>query len=102
LPFRPRWSILKSTDPSIAGLGGLAEIKSLERRQVFSMTGSITKLIADRRFGFIRDEGGQEVFFHASVVAEDGFHSLTVGQAVSFDLARGDKGPKAMNVRPQA
>jgi CspA family cold shock protein len=64
------------------------------------MTGTIKKLIADRHFGFIRAEDGQEVFFHASTVAGSDFASLAVGQAVTFDLERGDKGPKAANVRP--
>jgi CspA family cold shock protein len=66
------------------------------------MTGTIKKLIADRHFGFIRTETGQEVFFHASAVAQNAFASLTPGQAVSFDLERGPKGPHAANVRPRS
>ena len=66
------------------------------------MTGKIKKLISDRNFGFIRAETGQEVFFHASAVAETAFAFLAVGQTVSFDLERGEKGPQAANVRPQA
>ena len=63
------------------------------------MTGTIKRLIADRHFGFIRAENGQEVFFHASAVNGADFNSLTVGQEVNFDQERGDKGPKAVNVR---
>ena len=66
------------------------------------MTGTIKKLIEGRHFGFIRAENGQEVFFHASAVAGNDFASLTVGQAVEFDLERGDKGPKAANVRARS
>ena len=63
------------------------------------MTGTIKKLIPERKFGFIHAENGQEVFFHASAVAQGGFTSLRVGQAVHFNLERSDKGPKATNVR---
>ncbi len=62
------------------------------------MTGTIRKLIADKNFGFIRAQNGQDVFFHASDVS-DGFASLSVGQEVNFDLERGRKGPKASKVR---
>ena len=63
------------------------------------MNGKIKKLIPERNFGFIRAESGQEVFFHASAVAQNQFNSLAVGQEVTFDLERGEKGPKAANVR---
>ena len=63
------------------------------------MTGTIKKLITERRFGFIRGENGQEVFFHSSAVSQNEFDSLRVGQEVNFDVERGDKGPKAVNVR---
>jgi CspA family cold shock protein len=63
------------------------------------MTGTIKRLIADRHFGFIRAQNGQEVFFHASAVNQNEFGSLRVGQEVNFELERGEKGPKAVNVR---
>lgn len=65
------------------------------------MTGTIKKLVADRKFGFIRAETGQEVFFHASAVADGTFASLAVGQAVSFDVEQSEKGPRAANVHPR-
>ncbi len=63
------------------------------------MTGKITRLVSDRHFGFIRADDGQEVFFHASALAAGDFASLAVNQTVEFDLERGEKGPKAANVR---
>jgi len=63
------------------------------------MTGKIKRLVADRNFGFIQADGGQDVFFHASSVQQRAFADLSVGQVVNFDLERGDKGPKAANVR---
>ncbi|MBI3667643.1 MAG: cold shock domain-containing protein [Acidobacteria bacterium] len=41
------------------------------------MTGTIKKLISERNFGFIRAENGQEVFFHASAVAQSGFACMS-------------------------
>ena len=63
------------------------------------MTGTIEKLISDRRFGFIHSSGGEDVFFHASAMSQNDFPSLRVGQEVSFDVEHGDKGPKAVNVQ---
>ena len=48
-------------------------------------TGTIKRLVRDRGFGFIRDEGGQEWFFHRSSV-QGSFDSLNEGQRVSFDI----------------
>jgi len=50
-------------------------------------------------FGFIRAEDGSDVFVHHSEIRSEGFRSLKEGQRVEFDLARGDKGSKATNVR---
>ena len=44
-------------------------------------TGSITRLIRDRGFGFIRTDNGQEVFFHATGVPAGNFDALQEGQA---------------------
>ncbi|MGH2451747.1 MAG: cold-shock protein [Candidatus Limnocylindria bacterium] len=46
--------------------------------------GTISKL-TDRGFGFIKQEDGSELFFHRSQVAGDGFDSLAVGQAVTYE-----------------
>jgi CspA family cold shock protein len=59
--------------------------------------GTIKRLVRDRGFGFIRDDGGQEWFFHRSAVQGD-FEQLREGQRVSFDEEPSDKGPRAGNV----
>ncbi len=51
-------------------------------------TGTIKKLVSDRGFGFIAEEGGPEIFFHRSQVAGDGFDSLREGQKVTFERGK--------------
>lgn len=63
--------------------------------------GTIKRLVLDRGFGFIRDEGGQEWFFHRSSV-EGNFDSLAEGQNVSFEEEDSPKGPRAANVRSES
>lgn len=63
--------------------------------------GTIKRLVRDRGFGFIRDEGGQEWFFHRSSV-EGSFDQLAEGQRVSFEEEQSPKGPRAGSVRSEA
>ncbi len=49
-------------------------------------------------FGFIEQENGEDVFVHFSSIQGDGFKTLAEGQAVSFDVVQGAKGPQAANV----
>ena len=61
--------------------------------------GTIKRLVRDRGFGFIRDEGGQEWFFHRTAVESGAFEQLNEGQRVSFDEEPSQKGPRAGNIR---
>ena len=65
-------------------------------------SGSIARLVGNRGFGFIRDQRGQEVFFHATSVEGAVFDELQVGQRVQFEResdTRG-RGERAVHVRP--
>jgi CspA family cold shock protein len=50
-------------------------------------------------FGFIEQDGGQDVFVHHSEIQTDGFRSLAEGERVGFEVTDGQKGPSAKNVR---
>jgi len=63
------------------------------------MQGTIKRVIRDRGFGFIRAADGQEIFFHRSALQNLNFESLHEGDNVEFELERGEKGPRASNVR---
>jgi CspA family cold shock protein len=64
------------------------------------MQGTIKRVIRDRGFGFIRSADGQEIFFHRSSLQELNFDGLKEGENVEFDVERGEKGPRAVSVRP--
>jgi CspA family cold shock protein len=50
-------------------------------------------------FGFITQEGGQDVFVHHTAIVAEGFRSLSEGDRVSFDVTKGPKGLQASNVK---
>ena len=49
-------------------------------------------------FGFIQQEDGPDLFVHFSSIKTEGYRSLEEGDAVTFDVEDGEKGPKAVNV----
>ena len=62
------------------------------------MTGTVKWFNSEKGYGFITTDEGQDLFVHYSQIQKEGFKSLDEGEAVSFDVVDGDKGPQAANV----
>ena len=60
--------------------------------------GTVKWFNAEKGFGFIERESGDDVFVHFSAIQSEGFKSLEEGQAVTFDVEEGNRGPQAANV----
>ena len=61
--------------------------------------GTVKFFNAEKGFGFISREQGDDVFVHYSNIQGSGYKSLQEGQRVEFDVAPGRKGEEAQNVR---
>jgi CspA family cold shock protein len=62
------------------------------------MTGKIVR-VKDKGFGFIKpDEGGPDIFFHATGLKGAEWDAVREGRRVSFDTANGEKGLKAIDI----
>jgi len=70
------------------------------REDKFMTVGTVKWFNADKGYGFIAPESGDDVFVHFSAIQAAGYRSLDEGQAVEFDVTSGPKGPQAANVRP--
>ncbi len=62
--------------------------------------GTVKFFNAQKGFGFIEREDGDDLFVHFSNIVGDGYKSLDEGQRVEFDIGQGQKGDEAQNVRP--
>lgn len=60
--------------------------------------GTVKWFNAEKGYGFITGEDGKDVFVHFSAIQGEGFKSLEEGQAVTYDVQQGARGPQAANV----
>jgi len=60
--------------------------------------GTVKWFNESKGFGFIEQDGGQDVFVHYSAIQGNGFKTLQEGDRVSFEVVEGQKGPAAENV----
>ena len=62
--------------------------------------GVISKMFKDEGYGFILQDGGEEVYFHRNAVHDMAFDDLEDGMEVSLNVEPGEKGPQATTVNP--
>lgn len=60
--------------------------------------GTVKWFNAEKGFGFIERENGNDLFVHFSGIAAEGYKSLEEGQSVEFDITEGQRGEQATNV----
>ncbi|WP_027416177.1 cold shock domain-containing protein [Aneurinibacillus terranovensis] len=62
------------------------------------MQGKVKWFNAEKGYGFIERDNGDDVFVHYSAIQSEGFKSLEEGQSVEFEIVEGARGPQAANV----
>ncbi len=65
---------------------------------MYMAQGTVKWFNAEKGFGFISIENGQDVFAHFSAIQTNGFKTLEEGQKVAFDVEEGQRGPQAVNI----
>lgn len=64
-------------------------------------TGTVKWFNAEKGFGFITGDDGEDAFVHFSAIQSAGYKTLADGQRVEYDIESAEKGKKAINVIPQ-
>lgn len=85
-----------------------AQIKPQAQKSTYRIHGTVKWFNDAKGFGFLqsddcKNEAGQygDIFAHYSAIQSDGFKTLKEGQAVTFELVTGPKGPQAFNIEAQ-
>lgn len=85
--------------PKVVRTRGSIGSPRAEKRDIQVAQGTVKFFNAEKGFGFISREQGDDVFVHFSNIVGEGFKTLEEGQRVEFDVAPGRKGEEAQNVR---
>jgi CspA family cold shock protein len=72
------------------------EAKSMSERII----GTVKWFNGSKGYGFLAQEGGEDVFVHYSAINMEGYRTLDEGQRVEFSVEEGPKGLQAVNVVP--
>jgi CspA family cold shock protein len=62
------------------------------------MTGTVKWFNAEKGFGFITTDEGNDVFAHFSQIQKEGYRTLEEGEKVTFEVVDSPKGPQAENI----
>jgi CspA family cold shock protein len=63
-------------------------------------TGTVSWFSRAKGYGFIKEDGGSDLFVHHTGIRMEGFRALEGGQRVSFEIGNGPKGAQAEDVVP--
>jgi CspA family cold shock protein len=75
-----------------------AKLKYQVQEECRMERGRVKWFNAEKGFGFIERDGGNDVFVHFSAINMDGYKTLEEGAEVEFEVVEGAKGPQASNV----
>jgi cold shock protein len=70
-----------------------------QEEDIFVPEGKVKWFNEKKGFGFIEQDGGQDLFVHHTSITGEGFKTLSEGQHVRFEIEETPKGPKAKNVQ---